>query len=111
MPLHPRYAAGLLLSAVLLFSVEDGIAQGRRTQKKGTPATAPSSPPDGKLRPESVVVIPDAAKPKVDTALLNPVSKERRRRFEVKVVPAAPPGRSRQEIMYTDSIANRSPRR
>ena len=110
MRLHPRYTIGLLLAITLLSAAETGVAQGRR-EKKATPATIPASATTTPARQESVVMLPEGARQKVDTSLLNPEPSKRRRRFEVKVVPAAPPGRSRQEIMYTDSIANRSPRR
>lgn len=65
---------------------------------------------DGRSRPvrrsdtQSVVIIPESQRPHVDSAALNPGKQKRRRRFEVKVVPAPPPGRSRQEILYTDSL-------
>lgn len=64
-------------------------------------------------KPESVVMLPTGARQEVDTALFSPQPQnvKSRRRFGVKVVPAAPPGRSRQEIMYTDSIMHRSPQR
>ena len=61
----------------------------------------------------SVVVIPEIDREVVDTAALNaeaPPSKRKRRRFQVVVVPAPPPGRTRQDILYSDSLA-KDPRR
>lgn len=110
MRLRFHFAAGTLLTALLLSTAEPGAAQRRRAKKSSTIA-APAGSSTTEARPESVVMLPEGARPRVDTALLNPEPQPRRRRFDVKVVPAAPPGRSRQEIMYTDSIANRSPRR
>lgn len=52
----------------------------------------------------SVVVLPENQRQQVDTVLLKPEKQKRRRRFEVEIVPAPPPGRSRQEILYTDSL-------
>lgn len=53
---------------------------------------------------QSVVIIPESQRPEIDSATLKPGKVKRRRRFEVKVVPVPPPGRSRQEILYTDSL-------
>jgi hypothetical protein len=82
------------------FLVDDASAQRRRTDR-----TAPQNQQNDT---PSVVVLPESARPKIDTALIAPIPRQKRRRFEVKVVPAAPPGRSRQEIMYTDSLIHRT---
>ncbi len=54
---------------------------------------------------QSVVIIPESQREKIDTASIR-MEKPRRkyRRFGVKIVPAAPPGMSKQELRYTDSM-------
>lgn len=112
MRVHLRYLFGLLLGTALLSVAGPGAAQRRSNKQPEKKAPVAPASTTTTMRPESVVMLPESAQPKMDTALINPKEpQKRRRRFEVKVVPAAPPGRSRQEIMYTDSIANRSPRR
>lgn len=96
---------------MLLFaSVTESHAQRKRQAAKTKSATATAT---AEPKPESVVMLPAGARQEVDTALINPQPRnvKSRRRFGVMVVPAAPPGRSRQEIMYTDSIMHRSPPR
>ncbi len=53
---------------------------------------------------QSVVILPESQRPQIDSATLKPGKVKRHRRFEVKIVPAPPPGRSRQEILYSDSL-------
>lgn len=55
----------------------------------------------------SVVILPESQRPKIDSAALRPEKQKKHRRFEVKIVPAPPPGRSRQEILYSDSLGRR----
>lgn len=109
MRLIPVFTIFCVCCMLVLASFTDSQAQRRRK----APATTPSAAPQPEARPQSVVMLPAGARQEIDTALINPQepSARKRRRFEVKVVPAAPPGRSRQEIMYTDSIMNRSPKR
>jgi hypothetical protein len=96
----------------MLTTAPDSSAQRKRKATKIT-SKAPVVTTKPELKPESVVMLPAGARPQVDTALFNPKPSARvrsRRRFDVKVVPAAPPGRSRQEILYTDSLIHRTRR-
>jgi hypothetical protein len=87
------------LFALLLFSFGLQAQQRRVNQKKKLP----------RVDTPSVVLVPQSQKLRVDTNLLLPEDERRRRRrgFKVMVVPAPPPGMTRQGILYSDSLGRR----
>ena len=86
-------SAGLLL--LLQFPSGRLFAQRRARPRADTP---------------SVVMVPKSQQQVVDTALLLPDEpRKSRRKFRVMVVPATPPGRSRQEVLYSDSLGRMRP--
>ncbi len=89
----------LVLTGILLTSPFSAGAQTFKSERTDTP---------------SVVIIPENAREMLDTATLNAETnppRRKRRKFQVVVVPAPPPGRTRQEILYSDSLAKDPPRR
>jgi hypothetical protein len=63
---------------------------------------------------QSVVVLPASQRPQIDTAAIRlpeseRQSKKQRHKIGIKLVPAPPPGRSWQEIRYSDSLGRTTP--
>ncbi len=83
-----------LFSVLAVLLLTSFAAQAQRRQK----ATANDTP--------SVVMVPEYARQIPDSAAFKTGTRsKRRRKFGVAVVPAPPPGRTRQEILYSDSLA------
>ncbi len=83
----------------------------------GSSAGAFAQTPSGRGRitdTQSVVVLPASQRPQIDTAAIRLPeaerhSKKQRHKIGIKVVPAPPPGRSWQEIRYSDSLGRTAP--
>jgi hypothetical protein len=84
---------------VLLFTAVSVQAQTLKSERADTPSVV--------VIPENAREVPDTTALKVETA----PSRRKRRKFEVVVVPAPPPGRTRQDILYSDSLGKDPARR
>jgi len=92
-----------MLRVFIAFLLILAVSQTASAQNAATGTTEP---------PRSAVVIPENQRPTVDSTLVNPRTRTRkRRRFDVMIVPAPPPGRSRQEMQYSGDSLARDPRR